>query len=243
MSFNLASFNQGGFNIGGENGIFDIGAEIYLTFQAIIGTAVEINAGAIINERVTTAITGEKALLIPHVEITEKVNDYISGSTTTINLLVILSETVTIDEIHIHADIAPETVLASSFDCDVLGSGICDVAGTSATMFVFDSVLGSDFVVAADAYEVFTSAVSVDSLDMRTCLIGTNIDRLVLHPGERLVVDANNYNVLINNENAIWLQSGEWIDELTRDTIDISIMAASGVENLSATVLYTERYL
>ena len=66
---------------------------------------------------------------------------------------------------------------------------------------------------------------------------------ITLKPGQKLIVDATNYNVLLDNENAIWAQSGAWIDELTRETSSISINASSGVANLSANILYTERYL
>lgn len=66
---------------------------------------------------------------------------------------------------------------------------------------------------------------------------------LTLQPGERLIVDANNYNVLVDDQNMIYTQEGEWLDELTRDTYSITVTAASGGAGLEAKILYTERYL
>jgi len=71
---------------------------------------------------------------------------------------------------------------------------------------------------------------------------------LTLNPGERLIVDAGNYNVYIldqynNMTNMIHTQQGEWLDELTRDALSVSITAAAGGANLSASILYTERWL
>ena len=75
------------------------------------------------------------------------------------------------------------------------------------------------------------------------CHIGTAENPFVLKPGERLVIDANNYNVLLNGQNAIWYQADDWLDDMNRNTISIDITASAGVSNLSATILYTELYL
>ena len=66
---------------------------------------------------------------------------------------------------------------------------------------------------------------------------------LTLEPGQHLIVDANNYNVLVDNENMIHTQEGEWLDELSRDTLSITVTAAEGGAGLTANILYTERYL
>ena len=60
--------------------------------------------------------------------------------------------------------------------------------------------------------------------------------------GGKLVIDSDNYNVLLDNNNAIWTHGGAWIDELSRNTLQIYIICDS-VTNLDASILYTERYL
>ena len=86
--------------------------------------------------------------------------------------------------------------------------------------------------------ELVTMAITVEEI---VCILN-----LSLEPGEKLIVDANNYNVLVNNQNMIHTQEGRWLDEIDRNTIDITITAASGsnsIEGISAKILYTERWL
>lgn len=66
---------------------------------------------------------------------------------------------------------------------------------------------------------------------------------VTLAPGQVLVIDSANYTVTIDGENAMDIHSGAWFNELNRDTASISIHAAAGIANLSATLEYTERYL
>ena len=80
--------------------------------------------------------------------------------------------------------------------------------------------------------------MSLEALDLAICYL-----TVTLKPGSTLIIDANNYNILLDGENAIELQSGDWLDDLDRETVDIAIGAASGVSGLSASILYTERYL
>lgn len=65
---------------------------------------------------------------------------------------------------------------------------------------------------------------------------------VVIPPGGILIIDSDNYNVLLNSENVIDKQSGSWLDELSRNTFDVTI--ASGITgDLEGSLLYTERYL
>ena len=65
---------------------------------------------------------------------------------------------------------------------------------------------------------------------------------VVLPPGGVLIIDSDNYNVLLGEENVIDKQSGSWLDELTRNTFDITI--GSGITGeLEGKLLFTERYL
>ena len=106
-----------------------------------------------------------------------------------------------------------------------------------------DMVLGAIFAPSAAGYELVMTTADVESYEQRICYIGTSETTLTLRPGDRLIIDASNFNVLLNNENAIWYQKGDWIDELNRDTVSLSVAAASGTANLSITILYIERFL
>lgn len=102
----------------------------------------------------------------------------------------------------------------------------------------FYGTLGSNTYLYPAAYELVSAIANAISVEEKVCLLN-----VTLVPGDQLVVDAENYNIWNNGENAIKIHSGDWIDELDRETIDIDISASSGSANLSATILYTERYL
>lgn len=98
--------------------------------------------------------------------------------------------------------------------------------------------LGQKINLSGEGLELVSASVSVDAFEEKVCVL-----TLTLKPGQRLIVDANTYNVWLDGENAVYIQSGDWIDELNRNTLELSILAASGVNNLSARVVFQERYL
>ena len=97
--------------------------------------------------------------------------------------------------------------------------------------------IGQLFFEAGESSEVVDASVSAVALDEMICELA-----VTLRPGQVIVIDANNYNVLVDGENAIHIQNGAWLDELNRETQNIRI-TADYPANLSATILYTERYL
>ncbi len=64
---------------------------------------------------------------------------------------------------------------------------------------------------------------------------------VVLPPGAELRIDSGAFNVTLNGENILYLQSGAWIN-ISRDLLRLDIESASG-GGLSGTLVYTERYL
>ena len=100
-----------------------------------------------------------------------------------------------------------------------------------------DVHIGQLFYETGESTEVVDASVSAIALDEIICELS-----VTLKPGQVLVIDANNYNVLLDGQNAIHIQSGAWLDELNRETQNVRI-TADYPTNLSATILYTERYL
>lgn len=86
--------------------------------------------------------------------------------------------------------------------------------------------------------ELVTASVSVENIEESICYLD-----ITLAPGQRLIIDSDQYNVYLDNENAVWIQRGDWIDELSRNTVNMEIIAASGTQNIQASILYTERFL
>lgn len=108
----------------------------------------------------------------------------------------------------------------------------------------------------AEANEFVIGVSSAITVDETACYLN-----LTLWPDERLIIDANNYNVYLVKKdkntdeyrmdrvpvgitkNMIAAHSGEWLDELDRNAQLIFFTASSGVKELSASILYTERWL
>lgn len=89
-----------------------------------------------------------------------------------------------------------------------------------------------------ETLDLIDAISSVESLELKTCVL-----TLTLKPGQTLIVDANTYNVWIDGENAVYTHSGDWLDELDRNTQKFEITAGTNLRHLSASILYTERYL
>lgn len=240
MAFNAARFNLTPFNA--ESGkSYRVRILFSETVSCSIGTASQINALVITNERVTAAVSGERTRKISAV-MTETVSEQVRSALTSIVAVLSMSEAVS-NETEISADIAPAPILLETVTPEIgLGSVIrLDTEQTETV--TADISLGSVTGISAETFELVDASISVIAVDMKICRIGNSASQFVLRPGERLVIDADNYNILVNGENGIWYQSGDWLDELNRETTSITISAASGASNLSATILYTERYL
>lgn len=74
---------------------------------------------------------------------------------------------------------------------------------------------------------------------LKKCVL-SDID---LSPGETLIVDSNEYIILKNDVEVMRVHSGDWIDEIDRDTDTIGIVNVSGSGIISSSVEYVERYL
>lgn len=235
MAFNLAQFNLNPFNVQGGH-VKWIKASGSETVNAFIGSALQIYASAIGNERVSEIIAGEPTKFIRAIGA-ETVGELVANGQLTVLLYPTFGEAVGA-EIDLSAEIMPSAVMGEVVEAETeLGSDIYPVVTGSETVDA-DTVLGAKIYPTAEGFELVSESASLDIIDEKVCLLKTT-----LKPGHRIIVDADTYTVLLDGENAIEIQSGEWIDELNRDTVDIVIGAASGVNNLSARLIYTERYL
>ena len=65
--------------------------------------------------------------------------------------------------------------------------------------------------------------------------------QLTIPPGGELRIDSEIFIVLLNGENALHTQSGDWIN-ISRDLLRLIVESASGGQ-LQGQLIYTERYL
>lgn len=236
MAFNLARYDLNPFNIGAQS-------ELYLTVYGsekitpVTGFSSQVYLTCEGQEQVTKSIIGYSGRYIDGSAGLETINEEVIKGELSVILFPRFSETVGA-QITRAADIRPSVSGLESI------SGQTDI---SASVFIpakcyeiisANTALGMDLTLDVTGYELVNESASVIDLDSKTCNL-----TVTLKPGQKLVIDASTYTVLLDGENAIELQSGDWIDELDRETTDISILAATGTANLTASITYLERYL
>lgn len=235
MAFNHAKFNRNPYNTPGEllRWLKVIGVE---QVDTSIGSALNYYALAIGNERVSKVIEGTKAYFT-EASYTETISENVGEVQMSVILYPTFEENVT-EETTIVAEIHPAVSgLEEITDVLVPNANLCLTSDLMEEVDA-DTALGANFYVLAEGYELISESASLENVETKVCVLN-----VTLQPSQVLIIDANTYNVLLDQQNAIDIHSGDWIDELNRNTTELKIGAASGVANLSATILYTERYL
>lgn len=126
---------------------------------------------------------------------------------------------------------------ADSLFCARILSGKNTPAGLTAAKALESLTRGSKNTPAAcTASEVLTAASEATSQRMEQAMFA-----VVIPPGGELRIDSDQFLVLLNGENALHTQSGDWIT-ISRSLLRINIESASGGP-LEGQLIYTERYL
>lgn len=86
------------------------------------------------------------------------------------------------------------------------------------------------------ASEVLTTSFEAISQTMERAVF-----QLAIPPGGELRIDSELFTVLLNGENALHTQSGDWIN-ISRELLRLVVESASG-GGLEGQLIYTERYL
>lgn len=86
------------------------------------------------------------------------------------------------------------------------------------------------------ASEVLTSMLEAISQTTERAVF-----QVTIPPGGELRIDSELYTVLLNGQNALHTQSGDWV-RISRELLRVTVECASG-GGLSGQLIYTERYL
>lgn len=237
MAFDLISFDQSGFDVGGSSTIL-IGAFVQEKVLAVIGTNQEVYINGSTYERITVSESkvGNGIFLNP--EFTAEVSlASANGEFSVILNRMLVTETTT-HEVECDALIYPDIVSNEDTSGEVECSSVVNLKVVASEEVHGESYTDKNKWLILETYELMSASATLEAVDILTCELN-----LRLEPGQRLVVDASNYTVLLDGENAVDIQHGEWLDELTRETSSISVTSSAGVSNLEASILYTERYL
>lgn len=238
-TMNQAIFDRAPFNIGNTNTVIWVAAEGYEYTDSMVGFSMEIFLYPASNERVRADTHVTVTIMGISLEGTESVGyqtDLIGQLWFDLNC----SETLSI-ETDVSMTAYRSLEFKEEFDSEISsGRAYCPPFEVEAS-----ETIGLEYIAyyeiwpeLVEGYELVSTVLSVESVQEFVCMLN-----VTLKPGQRLIIDADNYNVTIDGEDAIDCHTGEWLDALNRNTTGISIQAASGGRNLSASILYTERYL
>ena len=235
MSFDTGRFDLTGFDVTG--GMYRrVVAKGTETVSAIVGSALIYHLLAIGNERVATSARGIQAFAASG-SGEETISEGVTEGLLYINPKPIFTEIVS-DEVELGAEIGIPVNFTETVNKNIiLGADIAILAELEEAVNP-SIILGADITIPVEGFELISADATSEAIETKVCVLN-----ITLKPGDRLIIDANNYNVLLNGNNAIWVQSGDWIDELIRNTTEIKIDAAAGAGNINASILYTERYL
>lgn len=89
----------------------------------------------------------------------------------------------------------------------------------------------------AEGYEIINCDAILDDIQKVTLIANVSIP-----PGGKLVVDAKYYTAYLNGTNVIDKITGDWLDELNRESIEIQIDCGNS-NKLKTLMLYEELYL
>lgn len=235
MSFNQNAFNRALFNLSESGNAQWLSIDFYENVDAYVGISTEVYLFCINHERVDINIHGERLVLFE------------AEAHEVLGYNVALEGTYWID-VWFHETVQPYAIVSSEIKIPaVFEETISEEAylachmsfsSTSFERITKDIIWHVDYFTVAGFNELVSQNTSGISLEEIACVLN-----LTVMPGQRLIVDASNYNVLLDGENMIHTQNGEWLDEISRETTSITITAAAGQGGLSANILYTERFL
>lgn len=126
--------------------------------------------------------------------------------------------------------------LSEAMENIVHGSKIMSCSSSFADALIADTYGVKDIQILHIVNEVLTSLLEASSQSSES----TRID-ITLPPGSEIRIDSETYRVIMDGNNILYAQSGDWLT-LTRELLYIDIESASG-GSLDGTMIYTERYL
>lgn len=105
------------------------------------------------------------------------------------------------------------------------------------------SALAKKASAGIDFYQSALAMASIVDAQVASSIfdIGYTVLNITIKPGQTLVIDSDNYVVLLDGDDAIAAHSGIW-PWLSRELFDIQV-SSGAVSDLAVSVLYTERYL
>ena len=235
-AFNKAQYNRSRFNVGKEAG--EVSWMKGLLAERVTASASNATIN-FISHGLREAITGE-AVINNGVYITGKASEVVTAASARYGYFYIKRAPV----LTIQGDCVPSIIAmmtgsaAETVTADAAFSQSIRTSGALAEVVEAETAISQDVRFPhTELDELILGSTDIEATEEMICYLN-----VTLKPGQELIIDAGTYNMSIDGENFIHAQSGAWLDDLNRNTQRIQIEGV-GADNLTASVLYTERYL
>lgn len=231
--FSRDRFDLSRFSLGSQNAIIPIEVTFVEELKQVAGIAVPVPTTAFFNDVIRGTLRGAIAMK----------SDF--ESTADLKASCVMNANINLSFM---ADDSIEAIVEGSQNSNIVAS-----LSDNLERFVYGSKIlprSASFgeVLAADVYGVKDIKCSQIVNETMVCILDairqftetTRID-ISLPPGAEIRIDSETYRVLMNGENILYAQNGDWLT-LSRELLHFDIESASGGE-LVGTIIYTERYL
>lgn len=231
--YNQTVFNQGSFNVPFDDTLVILQTDAYETIKGMFGVAVVAYLDTNANESIQVQCSVNAGITL-----TADLVETIEADCAAIGTALMSTQASEI--------IAAQAALGASI---VLQSAMTEVIETKATlgaehymtMFARETI-AADVSVACIAYppvqntyEIISAACDAEASDILEITIDVTIA-----PGQILVIDSDNYVVLLDGENIVDKHEGRW---LTLDRLVRAVQIGTGsASELQSSILYTERW-
>lgn len=231
--FSRDRFSLSRFSLGSQNAIIPIEVTFVEELKQVAGIAVPVPTTAFFNDVIRGTLRGAIAMKSEF----ESTADLRTSCTMNANINLVFASDGTFSatvEGSQNSNIA--AILAENLERFIYGSKIMPRSASFTDVLAADvygvkdikcsQIVNETLVCILDAIRQFTESTRID---------------ITLPPGGEIRIDSETYRALMNGENILYAQSGDWLT-ISRELLYFDIESASGGD-LTGTIIYTERYL
>lgn len=231
--FSRDRFNLSRFSLGSQDNIIPIEMTLVEELKQVAGVAIPVETTAFFNDVVRGSLRGAIAMKSAFESSAALMST--CSMKANINFLFVAEDNIrAVVEGSQNSNIV--TTLAETLERAVYGSKIMSNSASFQDVLIADTYGVKDIQVSNILNEVLTTM-----LDASSQLTEVTRINITLPPGSEIRIDSETFRVLMDGDNYLYAQEGDWLT-LTRELLYFDIESASG-GSLVGTVIYTERYL
>lgn len=231
--FSRDRFSLSRFSLGSQDNIIPIEMTLVEELRQVAGVAVPVQTTAFFNDVVRGTLRGAIAMKSTF----ESSGTLLADCTMNANInFAFVSEEAIYAFVEGSQNSNIVTTLTETLERIVYGSKILPRSSSFSDALFADTYGVKDIQISNILNEVLTSMLDASSQSTEI----TRID-ITLPPGSEIRIDSETYRVIMDGDNVLYAQNGDWLT-LTRELLYIDVESASGGE-LLGTLIYTERYL